>query len=60
MEEMQRDGAEPDIVSYGVAVLAWSLLVCSAQSSRLRLLLPTRKPAHLPVRSFPGKLGRPI
>ena len=29
------------------------------KSSRLQLLLTTRKSAHLPVRSFPGRLGRP-
>ena len=37
----------------GRMIVTWRvLLVCSAYSSRLRLLLPTRKPAHLPVRSF--------
>ena len=30
------------------------------KGSRLRLLFPTRKTAHLPVRRFPGKLGHPI
>ena len=39
--------------------LGCRLLVCSAWNSRLRLLPPNYKPAHFPVRRFPGKLGHP-
>ena len=38
--------------------LGCRLLVCRP-SSRLRLVRPTHKPAHFPVRRFPGKLGHP-